>query len=212
MFNFKTRYFSPLIEWVLASVYPIFSKLFWEAFAPCFTLRETLRQLVHRTAFLEDFVWSCWTRKISFLFYKRIQIQNIGFIEVNSLGKEIQERCVFMEQKKRFGLVLGWLAVLEKDWADCDYEQLLRVVFSCFQTLVLSWLVFKSGLWWLLRYIFFYIFILVFFYIKQAKYSQLIVSCSTGDISLRDFYISTLDEFLPKRIFIVFPCLKSLLQ
>ena len=32
----------------------------------------------------------------------------------------------------RFGLVLGWLAILKKKiWA--DYEQLLRAVFSCFQ-------------------------------------------------------------------------------
>ena len=140
--NFKTRYLSPLIEWVLASVYPIFSKLFWEAFAPCFTLRETLRQLVHRTAFLEDFVWSCWTRKISFLFYKRIQIQNIGFIEVNSLGKEIQERCVLVRSRPKslyrsradwhfygteneiwagFGLVRQYS---KKSWA--NYEQVLR--------------------------------------------------------------------------------------
>ena len=37
-----------------------------------------------------------------------------------------------MEQELRFGLVLGRLAVLKKRvWA--DYEQLLRVVFSCFQ-------------------------------------------------------------------------------
>ena len=37
-----------------------------------------------------------------------------------------------MEQKMRFGLVLGWLAILKKNvWA--DYEQLLRLVFSCFQ-------------------------------------------------------------------------------
>ena len=36
-----------------------------------------------------------------------------------------------MEQKMRFGLVLGRLAILKKHiWA--DYEQLLRAVFSCF--------------------------------------------------------------------------------
>ena len=37
-----------------------------------------------------------------------------------------------MEQKMRFGLVLGRLAILKKKWG-ADYEQLLRVVFLCFQ-------------------------------------------------------------------------------
>jgi hypothetical protein len=32
----------------------------------------------------------------------------------------------------RFGLVLGQLAILQKTWG-ANYEQLLRVVFSCFQ-------------------------------------------------------------------------------
>ena len=36
-----------------------------------------------------------------------------------------------MEQKMRFGLVLGQLAIQKKMGA--DYEQLLKVVFSCFQ-------------------------------------------------------------------------------
>jgi hypothetical protein len=36
-----------------------------------------------------------------------------------------------MEQKMRFGLVLGCLAILKKMGA--DYEQLLKVFFSCFQ-------------------------------------------------------------------------------
>ena len=37
-----------------------------------------------------------------------------------------------MEQKLRFGLVLGRLAILIKNiWT--DYEQLLRSVFSCFR-------------------------------------------------------------------------------
>ena len=37
-----------------------------------------------------------------------------------------------MEQELRFGLDLGQLAVLKKRvWA--DYEQLLRLIFSCFQ-------------------------------------------------------------------------------
>jgi hypothetical protein len=36
-----------------------------------------------------------------------------------------------MDQSMRFGLVLGRLAILKKKiWA--DYEQLLRVLFSCF--------------------------------------------------------------------------------
>ena len=35
-----------------------------------------------------------------------------------------------MEQNMRFVLILGRLAVLKKNWA--DYEQLLRLVFSCF--------------------------------------------------------------------------------
>jgi hypothetical protein len=37
-----------------------------------------------------------------------------------------------MEQKMRFGLVLGRLAILKKKLR-ANYEQLLRVVFSCFQ-------------------------------------------------------------------------------
>ena len=36
-----------------------------------------------------------------------------------------------MEQEMRLGLVKGWLAILKKMRA--DYEQLLRVFFSCFQ-------------------------------------------------------------------------------
>jgi hypothetical protein len=35
-----------------------------------------------------------------------------------------------MEQKLRFGLVLGWLAILKNNLA--DYEELLRAIFSCF--------------------------------------------------------------------------------
>ena len=38
----------------------------------------------------------------------------------------------FLEQNMRFGLVLGQLAILQKTWG-ANYEQLLRVVFSCFQ-------------------------------------------------------------------------------
>ena len=46
--------------------------------------------------------------------------------------REVPQWEIFMEQELRFGLDLGRLAVLKKRvWA--DYEQLLRVVFSCFQ-------------------------------------------------------------------------------
>jgi hypothetical protein len=38
-----------------------------------------------------------------------------------------------MEQELRFGLALGQLALLKKKQIWADYEQLLRVVFSCFQ-------------------------------------------------------------------------------
>jgi hypothetical protein len=44
---------------------------------------------------------------------------------------EVAQRDIFIKQKMRFGLVLGWLALLKTNWA--DYEQLLRAVFSCFQ-------------------------------------------------------------------------------
>ena len=44
---------------------------------------------------------------------------------------EVAQGDVIMEQKMRFGLVLGWFAILKKMGA--DYEQLLRVVFSCLQ-------------------------------------------------------------------------------
>ena len=46
--------------------------------------------------------------------------------------REVPRWEIFMEQEFRFGLDLGRLAVLKKKvWA--NYEQLLRVVFSCFQ-------------------------------------------------------------------------------
>ena len=44
---------------------------------------------------------------------------------------EVVQGDIFMEQKMRFGLVLGRLAILKKMVA--DYEQLLRAIFSCFQ-------------------------------------------------------------------------------
>ena len=45
---------------------------------------------------------------------------------------EVAQGNIFMEQKMRFGLVLGSLAVLKKKLG-ADSEQLLRVFFSCFQ-------------------------------------------------------------------------------
>ena len=46
--------------------------------------------------------------------------------------KKVAQGAIFMEQKMRFGLILGQLAILNKTiWA--NYEQLLREVFSCFQ-------------------------------------------------------------------------------
>ena len=44
---------------------------------------------------------------------------------------EVAEGDIFIEQKMRFGLVWGQLAILKK--MEADYEQLLSVVFSCFQ-------------------------------------------------------------------------------
>ena len=55
-----------------------------------------------------------------FFFFSRIQ-----FIEV-------EQGDIFMEQKMIFGLVLGQLAIMKKKMGT-DYEQFLRVVFSCFQ-------------------------------------------------------------------------------
>ena len=43
---------------------------------------------------------------------------------------EVAQEAIFMEQNIRFGLILGWLAILKK--MGFDYEQLLRPVFSCF--------------------------------------------------------------------------------
>ena len=44
---------------------------------------------------------------------------------------EVAQGAIFMEQKIRFGLVLGRLAILKKK-LEADYEQLLRVFFSGF--------------------------------------------------------------------------------
>ena len=49
---------------------------------------------------------------------------------------EVAQGAIFIEQKMRFGLILGRLSIQKKkkkkneNWA--DYEQLLRAVFSCF--------------------------------------------------------------------------------
>ena len=45
---------------------------------------------------------------------------------------EVAQVDIFMEQKMRFGLVLGRLEILKKRLG-ADYEKLLRVFFSCFQ-------------------------------------------------------------------------------
>ena len=46
--------------------------------------------------------------------------------------REVPRWEIFMEQELRFGLDLGQLALLKKRvWA--NYEQLLRVAFSCFR-------------------------------------------------------------------------------
>ena len=45
---------------------------------------------------------------------------------------EVSQGAIFIEQIMRFGLILGQLAILKKNWA--DYEQFLRPVFF-----MLSW-------------------------------------------------------------------------
>ena len=44
---------------------------------------------------------------------------------------EVAQGAIFMEQDIRFGLILGLLAILKKNWA--NYEQHWRPVFSCFR-------------------------------------------------------------------------------
>ena len=53
-------------------------------------------------------------------------------IDVQSHYIEVVQGDIFMEQKMTFGLVLGRLAILKKKLG-ANYEQLLRVFFSCFQ-------------------------------------------------------------------------------
>ena len=50
---------------------------------------------------------------------------------------EVAQGVIFMEQRMRFGLVLGQLAILKKRLG-ANYEKLLRVVFSCFQGLKIN--------------------------------------------------------------------------
>ena len=45
---------------------------------------------------------------------------------------EVAQEDILIEQKMRFALVLGRLAILKKK-IGADYEQLLRAVYSCFQ-------------------------------------------------------------------------------
>jgi hypothetical protein len=59
-------------------------------------------------------------------------------MDIQSHGIEVAQGDIFMEQKMRFGLVLGQLAILKKKLG-ADYEQLLRVVFSCFQGEKYNW-------------------------------------------------------------------------
>ena len=43
---------------------------------------------------------------------------------------EVEQGAIHIEHKMRFELILGWLSILKKN--EADYEQLLRVFFSCF--------------------------------------------------------------------------------
>ena len=55
------------------------------------------------------------------------------YLSISKQGnyREVPRWEIFMKQELRFGLDLGRLAVEKNVWA--DYEQFLRVVFSCFQ-------------------------------------------------------------------------------
>ena len=56
----------------------------------------------------------------------------VSFRANQSHYREVPRWEIFMEQELKFGLDLGWLAVLKKRvWA--DYEQLLGGLFLCFQ-------------------------------------------------------------------------------
>jgi len=105
---------------------------------------------------------------------------------------EVAQGAIFMEQNMRFGLILGRLSILKKkNWA--NYEQLLRLVFSCFrgQKNMLNFFLKHCSI--RTKKLHNMSFIIFFFWFKKnGKYSQSIVYCSTRDTSLRDFYILTL--------------------
>ena len=63
-----------------------------------------------------------------------IRLRSLAYIVASSQShyREVLRWEIFMEQELRFGLDFGRLAVLKKR-ALANYEQLLRVVFSCFQ-------------------------------------------------------------------------------
>ena len=87
---------------------------------------------------------------------------------------EVVQGVIFMEQNMRFALILGRLAILKKRWT--NYEQLLRLDFSCFY----------GQFFFLKKHRSFrtkscIIYLLIFFGKKLANYSQLIVYCSTRD-------------------------------
>ena len=46
---------------------------------------------------------------------------------------EVTQGAISMEQNMRFGLILGLLAILKKDWS--DYGNFGGPVFSCFHSL-----------------------------------------------------------------------------
>ena len=46
---------------------------------------------------------------------------------------EVVQGAIFMEQNLRFGLILGRLAIHTEKKMGTDYEQLLRLVISCFR-------------------------------------------------------------------------------
>ena len=68
---------------------------------------------------------------LSILMKKQILQLSLSKTSIQSHHIEVVQGDIFMVQKIRFGLVLGRLAILKKRRA--DYDQLLRVFFSCFQ-------------------------------------------------------------------------------
>ena len=101
---------------------------------------------------------------------------------------EVTQRDIFMEQKVGFGLVLGRLAVLKKKFM-ADYEQ-----FLCFQgqNFFFKYCSVRTKKLHNISFIIFLYSFKNFGGSKYVRYSQLIVSCSTGDTSLHNFYIMTL--------------------